>query len=82
MEMNRWDKFFFPIGSCQRIKIALLLLLCCSTWTLIGQEIPQIINYRPNEQGLNDQNWMITQSCEGDLFVANSAGIFRFNGGR
>ncbi len=82
MEMNRWDKFFFPIGSCQRIKIALLLLLCCSTWTLIGQEIPQIINYRPNEQGLNDQNWMITQSCEGDLFVANSAGIFRFNGFR
>lgn len=69
------------LGLLPKIVSSLLGLLCLAA-ALSAQEIPEIVNYRANEQGMVDQNWMITQSCEGDLFVANSSGIFRFNGFR
>lgn len=72
---------YIKVGMLPKSLPTLLGLLFLVT-VLPAQEIPQIVNYRANEQGMVDQNWMITQSCEGDLFVANSSGIFRFNGFR
>lgn len=73
---------FETVLKASRQRLRFFFLLITPFFALKAQEIPQIVNFRPNEQGIVDQNWMITQSCEGDLFVANSAGIFRFNGFR
>ncbi len=45
-----------------------------------GQELPPVINYSAEVYGAGNQNWMITQSKENFIYVANNAGILEFNG--
>jgi ligand-binding sensor domain-containing protein/DNA-binding CsgD family transcriptional regulator len=47
---------------------------------LYGREVPKIIHFQRNDYQAAHQNWMITQDCEGFLFVANSDGVLIFNG--
>ncbi len=48
--------------------------------TTSGQELPPVINYPAEVYGAGNQNWMITQSKEHFIYVANNAGILEFNG--
>lgn len=39
-----------------------------------------MVTFQTEDYGADAQNWMITQGCDGSIFVANSAGILRYNG--
>ena len=45
-----------------------------------AQEVPKIIQFKRTDYNAAHQNWMITQDCEGYLYVANSDGLLIFNG--
>jgi len=47
-----------------------------------AQELPPIANYPPNIYGADNQNWMISQSNEHYIYVANNKGLLEFNGAR
>lgn len=47
---------------------------------LISQEVPEILRYDYTDYRAGHQNWNIAESCEGELIVANSAGVMIFNG--
>ncbi|PPK84586.1 two component regulator with propeller domain [Neolewinella xylanilytica] len=44
------------------------------------QLTPRIRQYAKSDYGADNQNWDITQSPEGVLYVANSGGVLRFDG--
>jgi len=50
--------------------------------TLIGQELPPIQNYTPNEYGGENQNWAISQSSDKYIYVANNSGLLEYNGAK
>ncbi|MGB3802229.1 MAG: hypothetical protein WA952_20575, partial [Lewinella sp.] len=68
--------------------ILLLLLTVCSS--LSGQRTgeavpggmltPRVRSFQSSTYGAENQNWDITQSPEGILFVANSGGVLRYDG--
>ena len=45
-----------------------------------GQELPPIANYPPSVYGADNQNWMISQSEEDYIYVANNKGLLEYNG--
>lgn len=55
----------------------LFMIWVARSW---AQEVPQIITFQPEDYGASSQNWMITQGCDGSIFVANSDGVLRYNG--
>jgi len=57
-----------------------ILFFLFASFHLTAQEIPKVIPYEMEDYGAMEQNWAITQDCEGELFVANSGGILHFNG--
>ncbi|MBB4079551.1 DNA-binding CsgD family transcriptional regulator [Lewinella aquimaris] len=62
-----------------------LLFFCCLCLTFgsaAGQELltPRIRSFSVAEYGGENQNWGITQSPDGILYVANSGGVLRFDG--
>ena len=46
----------------------------------ISQELPPITNYGSGEYKGGNQNWGITQSDKGYLYVANNEGLLEYNG--
>lgn len=62
------------------MKSKVFLLLLFVSCYLNGQEVPRIVAYQTEDYEADGQNWMITQACDGSIFVANSAGILRYNG--
>ncbi|MFT5169190.1 MAG: AraC family chitin signaling transcriptional activator, partial [Saprospiraceae bacterium] len=47
---------------------------------LPAQEVPKVIQFQKSDYNAGDQNWMITQDCDGYLYVANTKGVLLFNG--
>ena len=48
---------------------------------LAGLELlPRIVHYAESDYQAETQNWAITQSAQGILYVANSGGVLRFDG--
>lgn len=47
---------------------------------LTAQELPPVINYLPADYNAGNQNWMITQSSNEFIYVANNKGLLEFNG--
>ena len=45
-----------------------------------AQELPPIINYTPKIYNADNQNWMISQSDDACIYVANNKGLLEFNG--
>lgn len=45
-----------------------------------AQELPPIINYTPKIYKADNQNWMISQSDDDCIYVANNKGLLEFNG--
>ncbi|GLR18078.1 helix-turn-helix and ligand-binding sensor domain-containing protein [Portibacter lacus] len=45
-----------------------------------AQEIPKIIPFSPVDYNAVNQNWSITEGCDGNIYVANSGGVLVYNG--
>ena len=58
------------------LKYALVFFL----FSIHSQEIPPIQSFQPDDYDADIQNWMITQSDDSSIVVANSSGILTFNG--
>jgi AraC family transcriptional regulator, chitin signaling transcriptional activator len=53
------------------------LFFFCITY---AQELPPVINFDPNQYLGGNQNWMVSQSYNGDIYVANSTGLLEYSG--
>tara|TARA_B100000767_G_C19778155_1_gene544000 strand:- start:5521 stop:8307 length:2787 start_codon:yes stop_codon:yes gene_type:complete len=60
----------------------LLCLLLLSGIILSSQEIPPIQKYTPQVTGSGNQNWMITQGGNENIYFANNKGLLEFNGSK
>ncbi|MFK7746897.1 MAG: triple tyrosine motif-containing protein [Kordia sp.] len=58
------------------IKVFFVMYLSISA----AQELPPIINYTPKIYKADNQNWMISQSDDASIYVANNQGLLEFNG--
>ena len=61
------------------LKHSLLMVFFLLTGNLLGQELPPVVNYGPNDYSAGNQNWMISEA-EGNLYFANSTGLLNYNG--
>ena len=64
------------------LRIQILFLLFLVTPYASAQELPSIDNFSQKEYNAGAQNWSISQSSEGYLYVANNAGLLEFNGAK
>jgi DNA-binding CsgD family transcriptional regulator len=48
--------------------------------SIYSQDIPPIQSFQSDDYDADIQNWMITQSDDGSIVVANSSGILTYNG--
>ena len=49
-------------------------------FSIFSQEIPPIQSFSPDDYGSDIQNWMITQTNNNSIVVANGSGILIYNG--
>lgn len=47
---------------------------------LNAQMVPKVMQFNRTDYEADDQNWMIEQDCEGNIYVANSEAILIYNG--
>ena len=60
-----------------------VLFFCfLSSLFLNSQEIPPIQKYTPQVTGSGNQNWMITQGANENIYFANNKGLLEFNGSK
>jgi|TARA_B110000881_G_C18600785_1_gene535060 DNA-binding CsgD family transcriptional regulator len=52
------------------------------SFSLSAQLLPPIQSYFPEDYNAANQNWMITQSKDKEMFFANNDGLLTFNGSR
>ncbi|MEN8817267.1 MAG: triple tyrosine motif-containing protein [Nonlabens sp.] len=45
-----------------------------------GQELPPINNYEPSDYNAGNQNWMVSESEDHFIYVANNKGLLEYNG--
>jgi len=45
-----------------------------------GQELPPVQVYTPDKYNADNQNWTISQSSDGHVYIANNKGLLEFNG--
>ena len=48
----------------------------------LAQELPPIQNFSPDNYYAGNQNWMISQSADRNIFIANNSGLLEFNGAK
>lgn len=60
----------------------IILLILFTTFGVLGQELPPVVNFSPNQYSAGNQNWMIAQAENKDLYFANSTGLLEYNGER
>lgn len=56
------------------------VLFMLSIQALFAQEIPPLYNFTPNEYNAGNQNWKISQSQNGFIYVANNKGLLEYDG--
>ena len=66
--MNKLKNFFF-------------LLLFFLQQLFVAQELPPVVIYDERDYNAENQNWSISQSENGFIYVANNKGLLEFNGG-
>jgi len=52
------------------------------TYSSYSQELPPILNFSTKDYLAGNQNWMIAQDEEEDIYAANNAGLLSFDGER
>lgn len=68
------------IFGLKRFIIILLILNWLNNQYILAQELPPIVYFTPETHLGGNQNWAITQSEEGSIYVANNEGLLEFNG--
>lgn len=63
-----------------RLVFTLLFLLLSAV--LSAQELPPVINFNSNLYAGGNQNWMVSQAANDNIYVANSAGLLEYNGAK
>lgn len=63
------------------LKVFLIILLFYGSHT-IAQELPPITTYPPEQYQADNQNWMISQSSDKKIYIANNSGLLEFDGAR
>ncbi len=58
----------------------LLFFLLITSGAAGSQELPPVANYDPIEYGAGNQNWMISQAQNRNIYVANGSGLLEFTG--
>ncbi len=58
----------------------LLTIVFISEFSLEAQELLPVQNFTPAIYQADHQNWMISQSEKGNMFVANNKGLLEYNG--
>jgi len=56
------------------------ILLYLISYAGFTQELPPVINFVPNIYEGGNQNWMVTQASNKNLYIANSSGLLEYNG--
>lgn len=51
-----------------------------SSFSGFSQELPPVINYSPITYDAGNQNWMISQAENKNIYIANGTGLLEFNG--
>ena len=49
---------------------------------MIAQELPPVINYSPNDYEAGNQNWMISQGGNKNVYIANGLGLLEYTGAK
>ena len=62
-------------------KIKLFFIIFISS-KLLSQELPPIQSFMMDDYNASGQNWMISQSSNGDIFFANNDGLLVYNGNK
>ena len=62
------------------MKNTLLLLAFLLSYALNAQGTYPIKNFSPSDYQGRNQNWSLSQSASGEIFVANNAGLMVYNG--
>lgn len=57
----------------------IFLFLCTH---IHAQELPPITTFPPEEYQADNQNWMVSQNYDKHIFVANNAGLLKFDGAK
>ncbi|MDX1544552.1 MAG: triple tyrosine motif-containing protein [Christiangramia sp.] len=58
----------------------LFILILFFSFSSIGQELPPVVNYGPNQYSAGNQNWMVSQAENKNFYFANSTGLLEYNG--
>ncbi|WP_366935478.1 triple tyrosine motif-containing protein, partial [uncultured Christiangramia sp.] len=78
-------QFKFNVFEIQHSRMLFMLilsgLLVCDLQTY-AQELPPVTNFSPNDYSAGNQNWMISQADNKNLYFANSTGLLEYNGER
>lgn len=70
-------KYFLPLKLINK----LLFLSIYNVFAVsFSQEIPPVQNFSPKDYNVENQNWIISQSAEKLIYVANNKGLLEFNG--
>lgn len=67
----------YKIILLRRIFIFLILLVA---GIASAQELAPVMNFNPNEYQAGNQNWMISQGKDKNIYVANSMGLLEYTG--
>ncbi|HSP11477.1 MAG TPA: hypothetical protein VLO29_03040 [Salegentibacter sp.] len=62
------------------MRLVLSLIFILFNALLSAQELPPVINFNSNIYGGGNQNWMVSQAVNDNIYVANSAGLLEYNG--
>ena len=59
-----------------------LKIICCLLYVSLGfsQELPPVTNFNPNQYNAGNQNWMISQAENKNIYIANGTGLLEYNG--
>lgn len=57
-----------------------MAVCCAAVCGAAAQDVPHVRNFQPADYGAQNQNWSITQSREGWIYVGNNGGLLEFDG--
>lgn len=70
-------QYFFSL-----LKIQFLFLIFLIATNVNSQELPLVENFSQKKYNAGAQNWALSISKEGNLYVANNFGLLEFNGAK
>ena len=64
------------------LRFCFFLYLVLFSAEIGAQELPPVEFFDSKEYGAENQNWSISQSEEGYIYIANNKGLLEFNGAK